>query len=63
MAISAKKIEIKLEEVDPTGVVVSTQTLDHYIFENTMRDSRFILKFGDHIYAFTKDGDLIKQLK
>ena len=52
-----KKNKLKLEILDPTGVVVRTH---HFIFE-ALYGSRLRVTVGDNTYMMNRDGGLIEK--
>ena len=59
-----KRIEVKLESVDPTGVTVKSKSFGMKVIDDKdcMRVERLVLHVGDCLYRIDKNGYIIERL-
>jgi hypothetical protein len=54
---------LKLEKLDPTGVVCESHSFDYKCEDDeSMRQFRYFLTFGNNVHQFSKDGEYIRNL-
>lgn len=56
-----KKIDVKLESIDPTGVIVKSQELSMIIDDQdlTINNDRLFIHIGECLYQIDKNGFII----
>ena len=59
-----KKIEVKLESLDPTGVIIQSELLTMEVIDDSecMRVERLILHVGECLYRIDNKGFIIERL-
>jgi hypothetical protein len=64
MKCKTKNFEVKLQTVDPTGVVTATEEIFMDIIDDNecMRQERLILHVGECLYRINQKGYIIERL-
>jgi hypothetical protein len=65
MKDKTKKFEVKLESIDPTGVVVKSQELSMMIVddeESMINNNRLFIHIGECLYRIDKKGFVIDRV-